>query len=311
MLTIEQNENLLQLLKRARSAESFEKPYWFILDLALGNTNNVYVDGQSQSLQSSSLVDFSTSMGYQFLKNEKISYSLGYTLNYEYPVEVGVLKFFNHILTTTARFVEQNFSAGVSPSIQVQNWNNIDSIQKNGVSLNMAYQVFTAEFGVDLSFYNKTALDSVYSYVEGSEYLLRPHYDFWSQNLYTQLAIFVGSDLSRDIQYSDGAVLPLNQAYVGVNVKNVWSYDEKNFLQTSFSFNRRNFKNHSQPVDKERVDQELALNLKYSHYILPKLFIYATIDHVGNQSTLGAGDVRDKNYKTSVLSLGINWDVFE
>lgn len=306
-----QREAIVGLLKSARRAESFETPYWLNFDVATGMTDNVYVDGSSLSLQPSSLTNVAASGGYQFLKNQKLSYSLGYAFTSESPQVADSPQFANHTLSGAVRFEDQKFLFTVTPILQLQSWNNSPALKKSGLSATAVYQGSDAEYGTEVSFYDKAVIDPDYNYLEGGEFLLRPFYGFWTENFYAQIAMPVGSDLSRDIQYADASVLPLNQNYLGLNLKSVWSIDQKNILQSGLSVMKRNFKNPAQPSGKERVDQELAVMLKYSYYILPKFFIYATIDIVSNQSTLGSGDVRDKNYKTNTLSVGLNWDVFE
>lgn len=307
----EQREAIVGLLKRARRAESFETPYWLNFDVATGMTDNVYVDGSSQSLQPSSLTHVAALGGYQFLKNQKLSYSLGYAFTNESPQAADSPQFANHTVSGGVRFENQKFLFTLMPMLQLQSWNNSPALKKAGLRSTLVFQRTESEVGTEASFYDKAVIDPDYNYLEGGEFLLRPFYGFWTENLYAQFSMSIGSDLSRDIQYSDGSVLPLNQNYFGLNLKTAWSIDRKNILQSGLSIFKRNFKNPAQPSGKERVDQELALALKYSYYILPKLSIYATIDVVSNQSTLGSGDVRDKNYKTNTLSVGLNWDVFE
>lgn len=311
MVESDQRQAIVGLLKRARRAESFETPYWMNLDVATGMTDNVYVDGSSQALQASSLTQIAASVGYQFLKNQKLSYNLGYAFTNESPQAADSPQFANHTLSGAVRFEHQKLLFTATPMIQLQSWNNSSALKKTGLSATAGYQDSHAEYGTEASFYDKEVLDSEYNYLEGGEFLLRPYYGRWTENLYVQFSMPIGSDLSRDIQYSDGSVLPLNQNYFGLNLKAFWSFDKSNFLQSGLSVVQRKFKNPAQPSGKERVDQELAVMVKYNYYILPKLFIYATIDSVSNQSTLGSGDVRDKNYKTNTLSVGLNWDVFE
>lgn len=306
-----QRDSLVGLLRRARSTESFEKPYWLSLDVATGMIDNAYVDGSSQTLQASSLTQIATSFGYQFAKNQRLSYSLGYSFTNESLQVADSPQFASHSVTGVVRYEVKKFLYTLTPLLQLQSWNSSPALKKTGFSSSAAYQESDSEYGAEASFYDKAVLDSDYSYLEGGEFLFRPYYGIWTGNFYGQVDLLIGSDLSRDIQYADSSVLPLNQKYLGVNLKTVWSFDKKNFLQSGLSIMQRNYKNRAQPSGKERVDQELAINLKYSHYILPKFFIYATIDLVSNQSTLGTGDVRDKNYRTNALSVGVNWDVFE
>lgn len=306
-----QRDSLIGLLRRARSTENFEKPYWLRFDVATGMTDNAYVDGSSQALQTSSLTQMAASFGYQFEKNQKLSYSLGYSFTNESLQAADSPQFANHSVSGVVRYEDQKFLYTVTPLLQMQSLNSSPAVKKAGLSSAAAYQGTDSEYGIEASYYDKAVIDSNYSYLEGGEFLFRPYFGIWTESFYGQVALPIGSDLSRDIQYSDTSVLPLSQHYLGINLKASWSFNKKNFLQSGFLIMQRNYKNRAQPSGKERVDQELAINLKYSYYILPKFFIYATIDHVSNQSTLGPGDVRDKNYRTNTLSVGLNWDVFE
>ena len=195
--------------------------------------------------------------------------------------------------------------------LQQQSFNNQGVLQRTGLTLGAGYQGTEFQYGIAADVTTKTPTDSAYEYLKGEEIVFRPYYGFWTDSFYLQLGISAGVDDVEDITYADGSLLPLNQNYTGLGVRTLWQINKSHLLGGSVAFTQRNFKNASLPTGAKRTDSEMQMQLKYSYYFLPKFSVNATIEHISNSSTLGEGDVRDKNYKVDNIGLGFIWDVFE
>jgi hypothetical protein len=93
-------------------------------------------------------------------------------------------------------------------------------------------------------------------------------------------------------------------------MKSLWRLSSQSSVFFNLNYYQRNYVNNALPEDKVRKDEELDASLKYAYSLWPKFSIYGLGEYVVNTSTLGEGDVRNKNYNSLILSLGLNWDVF-
>lgn len=310
-LTTDKKNTVIDLVKKSRSEESLNNNLWSNLDLALGQTDNVYVDGASIIPISSQVQRINLNSGYHFLKNNSLSYKINYGFNYENYTAASELKYFHHTLGFSLNYTVQSYEIKVAPYFQIQNWNNSQVLTKQGIQNRIALQEAEHEYGVELDFVSKKSSSAENEYLTGSEISLRPFWGAWSNEYYQQISILFYQDNVSDIQYDDGSTLPLKQNAFGLNLKSTWYLNKKNLISAEATYTQKNFTNTSQPLDKKRSDQELSLQFKYNYNILPELSVYAILEHNTNSSSLGSGDVRDKNYRINFFGLGLYWDIFE
>jgi hypothetical protein len=310
-LETEQQEMVKDFLRRTRKGESLTKNYGLALDAAVVSTSNVYLDGDSQTLIPSSVIKMNADFSYRFFKDEPLSVFTVYNLNAEEPLAAPELKILYHTLSTGADFQTGSLQLSGKLFFQQQNWNSQSVVQRTGITLGAEMQTTDTQYGAALDLVAKNPTQASYGYLKGEEFAIKPYYGFWTESLFMQFAVTAGIDNVADILYADGTLLPLNQNFSGISARTVWEINKSHLLSGGLAFTQRSFKTASLPSGKKRTDTEIQLQARYMYYFLPNLSLNVTIESITNNSTLGAGDVRDKNYKVNNIGVGLTWDVFE
>lgn len=310
LLSAEDRKSAEEILKKIRREEWENRPYWLSVDMAYGSAHNIYLDGKSLSPLSSSLLRSSVGTGYHFHQGRIFSQKLGYILNYEDPQQAPELKTLTHTLQAPLIYEKPSLDLNLTPFFQHQSWGGVLASTKTGLLLKSAWTWSSVEAGVDTDVsWQKGGPE--FSYLSGTSSSLRPYFGAWGQSVYVQIYWLEGLDGTQDIVYSDGTRLPLQHSYQGVGLKTIWKIADSASLVLGLNSTDRAYKNLALAGNKERRDRELSASLKLNYYWTPALIVYASYELTDNSSTLGAGDVRDKNYEATAASVGLSWEVFQ
>lgn len=286
-------------------------PYWVYVDFAYGSADNVFMDGRSLTPLTSPLVRAQLEAGYHFNKNRTWSEKLVYAYNNESLSEATEMGTQSHMLLSSLLYQGSAWTASVTPYFQNDVWASTTVGQKTGASTEVAYAFGKPNtIGMEVRGESQQAKTETYSYLTGTSYFLRPYYETGFKYFAIQFQWLMGADGTQDIVYSDGSRLPLTQTYQGPGMRMQWSPTEKTLLGLSLSRIERVYKNISLPESKKRSDQELNGALKFMYSFSSQWRAYALVEYIANKSTLGAGDVRDKNYSATTSTIGMSWDVF-
>ena len=307
-LAVAQKTQLVELLEKARQEAKEKSALWATIEAAYGMTNNVYVDGQSVSPVSSAVAKLNLGVGYNFNSDQIFSEKISYTLNYELPVAARDLKTLSHTLQGNLTYQERVLKLIISPYYVLQNWNDIIVSDKTGLNAKAALISENTELAIEVDASTQKSKQSTLPYLNVQSLFVRPLYSLWSKQLYAQFFFLYGQENSEDIVYGDGSRLPLSQDYYGAGLKVLWRIDPESVISGGLNLTERRYKNVSLPGQKKRQDQEKTAFIKYSYNLTSNLSIYAGGDFAVNTSTLNETDVRDKNFKTDLFSVGLIWD---
>lgn len=310
VLTVEDRSTVQELLKKVRYREFGYKPYWLALDVSYGAGNNIYIDGRSVDPVASSLTRAFLGAGYHFDQEKMWSEKIGYFLAYENPQAAPELQTLTHALQASLLYRTMNISASLTPYLQLQSWASSNVSNKAGLAWKNAFVGETFEGGLDLDTASQSAMNDSVRYLSGPSSFLRPYVGWWGKTLYAQVYWLTGFDGIQDIVYSDGARLPLTHTYQGPGFHLVWKPEDRWTGILNLSLLQRSYQNISLPAGSARKDQERDISLRVSYAVKPKLWAYTQAEYTTNESTLGETDVRDKNFNITVISLGLNWEVF-
>jgi hypothetical protein len=309
-LASEDRTTVQELLKKVRYREVESKPYWTLLDVSYGSNSNVYLDGKSVAPVSSAMTRAFLGAGYHFHQERTWSEKLGYFLAYENPQEAPELQTLTHTLQAPLLYQTANVSSSLTPYLQLQAWASTNVSNKVGLTWKNAYIGEDLEGGLDLDTASQSSMNESFRYLSGPSSSLRPYAGWWGKNWYGQIYWLAGFEGMQDIVYGDGSRLPLTHTYQGPGLRLVWKpWDTLNGIFNLGSV-QRSYRNVSLPAATNRKDQEVDASLRLSYAVTPKLWVYALAEYATNDSTLGAADVRDKNFNFTAISLGVNWEAF-
>ncbi len=294
------------LLNRTLQAGPY--PYWVTGEASAGYNSNVFSDGKSISGMASFLLRSNLSAGYHFQQARPLSFQLAYLLNYDDPTMATELRTLSQ--TIQSPVLLEKLSLRIIPYHQWQTWAGVPVSQKNGVALKFSQTFEKWDGGFDADCAAMTSLNSGYSYLQGSSFSLKPYLGFWGLSVYLQLNYFYGNDGTQDIVYGDGSLLPLQHSFQGPGLRVIWRPAQNMATFLNLSSIQKSFRTLSLPAAKARSDREFLMSLKHSYWLTPKFSVYGLAEYTANTSTLGSGDVRDKNYEIFALMTGFIWDVF-
>jgi hypothetical protein len=200
--------------------------------------------------------------------------------------------------------------AALRPYLQRVDWNSTLAAQKVGALLKLTYTQDPWDFTFEVDHSEQKSLNADYSYLQGPATSFRPVVGWWDRNIYAQAYWVLGSDGAADIVYSDGSLLPLSHSYQGPGLKLVWRPSDEWAAIWTYSSLQKNYSNSALPGSKIRKDTETGSSLKVLYSFTPRFSVYGLGEWTSNASTLGADDVRDKNYQVLVWTGGLSWDVF-
>jgi hypothetical protein len=297
-----------ELLVQARREESL--PYWTFFESGVGWTSNAYDDGRSVSSVQSPLLRAAAGFGYHFLQGRKFSFKAGYLLTYEYPTAAYQLRTLVH--TIQAPLIQRlgGFELVVTPFFQEQVWNGEVASDKTGVTARVSTMRERFELGGEGEIDSQHSRSSLYQYLRGTSYDLKPYVAFWGNVSYVQVYWLFGQDGTNDIVYPDQSVLPLRNSYQGPGIRLIVRLDDAASLQVGMVFLQKDYRNPELPFDKARNDREMDSFAKYRRRINRNLSGFGLLEFVSNSSSLGTGDVRDKNYDITTILAGLTVDVF-
>jgi tetratricopeptide (TPR) repeat protein len=309
-LAVGDRATVQDLLKKVRYQEFENKTYWASMDVSYGSSNNIYADGKSVAPVSSPLARAFLGIGYHFNAEKAWSVKAGYFLAYENPQDAPDLQTLTHTLQTPLLYQTANISSSLTPYLQLQSWASTNVSDKAGLAGKYTLTGETFEGGVDLDIASQSSMIDSVRYLSGPSSSLRPYAGWWGKAWYGQIYWLTGFEGMQDIVYADGARLPLTHNYQGPGAKVVWKPADSLVGVLNLSSLQRNYRNVSLPAGTARRDQEMDVSLRVSYALNPKIWIYTLAEFINNDSTLGASDVRDKNFNVTVVTLGLNWEAF-
>lgn len=306
----EGRRTVLEILRQLREDEKKQASASLYADLSYGTTNNVFLEGRSIRPISSQLLRIGLGGSYGFEWNPTWSQRIGYSFDYEAPQSAPELRTQSHMLQIPVILESSPLQISLIPYVQEQIWNQSSVSRKWAGLLQNTYRNSKFEAGLDLEYFSQQALSSQYSYLGSSSYSARVYYSFRSGGFSAQIYWLLGQDGLQDITYGDGAVLPLRNQYQGPGARVNWQLARTWLLHFNMFMLNRNYSTAALPGEKLRRDQEIGASAKFSYLTSSQWKAYVLAEYNPNSSTLGAGDVRDKNYTNSSILVGLAWEAF-
>lgn len=305
------NEDHRGLARRLlESVRRQQDPYWLILEASYGSADNVYLEGRSLTPIKSELMRAGLEAGYQFYKGPLWSQKGVYVYNNETPSTVSDLRTQSHSLMFPLLYQGSRLGVVLDPFFQIRVWDQTSVSEKVGAVLDVAQEWRESSVGLEVRGESQNARTALYNYLSGSSYFVRPYYEWGEKYFSAQIHWLFGFDGTQDIVYTDGSRLPLTQSYQGPGIRLSWSPSRRWDFGLYWSHLRRAYVHVALPGEKKRSDTETEVSLKIAYAVSSEWGVYGLLESVINNSSLGDGEVRDKNYKATTSSVGMNWRVF-
>lgn len=278
------------------------------LDVSAGNNSNVYADGDSaEGLES---VEYRMSAGgnYQWGLGEGSFLRAGYTFFRSSFTDAPELDSNTHNVRLSYLSVKDKKSFELTPYYQLQSWDGVNVSKRLGLISLYSLGFDSGEMGILGDVSRRSSMDQDYSYLDSSNLIARAYVNWLSAKFLFELNASAGHDGTQDIDYSDGGRLPLKHYFYGPGFRMIYRPNDIWAITGFGSYLLREYENEAVPGEKNRSDQELSYSVRLNYYFIPSASVYLQYEGIDNSSSLGAGDVRDKNYNVNTQSIGLTWE---
>jgi tetratricopeptide (TPR) repeat protein len=284
------------------------RPIHLFLDVSAGNNSNVYADGDSAEPLESVEYRISAGGNYQWGLGEGNFLRAGYTFFRNSFKEAPELESNTHNVRLSYLSVKDKNSFELTPYYQLQSWDGVNVSNRLGLISLYSLGFDSGEMGILGDVSRRSSTDQDYSYLDSTSLIARTFVNWISSNFLFELNASVGHDGTQDIDYSDGGRLPLRHYFYGPGFRMIYRPNDTFVVTGLASYLLREYENEAVPGEKNRSDQELSYSVRLNYYFIPSASVYLQYEGIDNSSSLGAEDVRDKNYNVNTQSIGLTWE---
>lgn len=284
------------------------RPIHLFLDVSAGNNSNVYADGDSAEPLESAEYRISAGGNYQWGLGEGNFLRAGYTYFRNSFKEASELESNTHNVRLSYLTVKDKHSFELTPYYQLQNWDGVNVSNRLGIISLYSLRFNSGEAGILGDVSRRSSTDQDYSYLDSTSLIARAFVNWVSSKFLFELNASAGHDGTQDIDYSDGGRLPLRHYFYGPGFRMIYRPNDTFVVTGIGSYLLREYENEAVPGEKSRSDQELSYSVRLNYYFIPSASVYLQYEGINNSSSLGAGDVRDKNYNVNTQSIGLTWE---
>lgn len=308
-LSVENKADISILLRKSKMETPEAKPLWLFLDLSYGTTSNVYFEGKNLAPLSSPVLKYGVGVGYHLDPEQTWSSKISYNYNKDEYLAAPSMNTSTHNLQTTMHFEKNNLDASAGPYVQADYWESSKVSEKIGGIFKMNYTGNYYDGGLSYDDSYQKSTNSNYTYLSGRTNLFKIFFGAWLEKTYYQINYQAGYDGTQDIIYTDGSVLPLQHSSSGTGFKFLTKISKALSFVINLNIIQKKYKNVSLPSNKERSDTETNLFFKLNYSLHPTLQLFTSLEFLTNKSSLGATDLKDKNFDSQSFYLGFTWDI--
>ncbi len=298
-----------EFIKQISKGEENFSTIGLTADLAGGFVSNYYGDGYIYSPLSVPTTHLALSPIVRFLQNPSYAAGFRYAFSWDEFITYEQARFFNHGAGLYATYLHGPWFFGLYPKMGYQQIGSDPFVFRPEIKARVERSFGSLDLGISYEYDDTNPQSNAYKYLAGNsqEREIYVSYDFG--DIDSTLSVFHNDDNSGDVRYSNGSRLPLAHFETGFGSGITWSLGQLLTIEVHQRYAIRNYKQTDLPKGIGRRDENSSFGLRIGHDLRDNLEVYASSDWVFNRSTLGAGDVLDKNYSQFFILGGVKWDV--
>jgi hypothetical protein len=286
-----------------------ELPYWLFLDVAGGYDSNIFGDAKGETSLSEPLISVDLGAGYDHTALDPLFFRVSYYFSWNEVIDESSLRFLRNSIYGQMAWNQDDWLFELRPAFRYEILGTKSFLTKPGIGAVVQKRFSSHRVGLRYDYTRNISPSSTYSYAEGDVHVGSLYWRYARSSWMVELAGTAFKEEIGDLLLSTGT-LPLAQLSLGPRLQLSWSFAESWFVRVATSYLFRDYENRAQPADLAREDHQWNLNLRLSRRLHSGLSVFLSGFVVVNDSTLGSGSVRDRNYTEFIVSGGLSWDAF-
>jgi len=303
----EDSHYLLQQIEKGDSPKSL--PYWLYLDVAGEYDSNIFGDAQGEPSLSEPLFSVDLGAGYQHTALDPLFFRVSYYLSWDEVIDYSSLRFLRNSIYGQMTWDQHDWLLEIRPSFRYEILGTESFLAKPGIGASVQKRFTGHRVGLRYDYTRNLSPSSTYRYLEGDVHAGSLYWNYARSRWLVEVAATAFKEEIGDLLLSTGT-LPLAQLSLGPRLQLSWAFADSWALQAATSYLFRDYENPAQPGDLPRDDEQWNLSLRLSRRLHSGLGVFLSSSVVVNDSTLGPGSVRDRNYTEFIVSGGLSWDAF-
>lgn len=285
-----------------------QKNWWLWFDVAGGFNSNYYESGNTSPQTSSMTSAFSLGTGYRFFDDRQWFLHLSYIGTHQNAYSIKDSQYLTHLFQLPFGYKTRQWQTSLTPTYEKQYLASDAFLTKAGASFLAEKFINSLGIGLRYDFNQSSAANSFYNYLDGDLSMARLFVNYDFGRFYINFYYSHFEEKIGDLVYSDGT-LPLGDAgsgpgfFVSWDVSSIWQ------VSLSGSYLTKSYTRLSSPGNKKREDQQASALLNVSYFVNNDAQVYLSQEVVNNTSTLGSGDIQDKNFQKYNTLIGLRWTV--
>ena len=284
-------------------------PYWLFLDVAGEYDSNIFGDAEGEPSLSEPLISVDLGAGYHHTALDPFFFRISYYFSWNEVIDDSSLRFLRNSIYGQIAWDQHDWLLEIRPGFRYEILGTESFLAKPGIGAAVQKRFSRHRVGLRYDYTRNLAPSSTYSYLEGDVHAGSLYWRYARSRWLAEVAATAFKEEIGDLLLSTGT-LPLAQLSLGPRLHFSWSFAESWSLQAATSYLFRDYENPAQPDDLSRDDQQWNLSFRLSRRLCSGLGVFLSSSVVVNDSTLGSGSVRDRNYTEFIVSGGLSWDAF-
>jgi hypothetical protein len=277
------------------------------LDVAGEYDSNIFGDAGGEPSVSAPLVSVDLGAGYQHTVIDPLVFRISYRLSWDEVIDHSSLRFLLNSIYGQINWNRRGWLLEIRPGFRHEILGTESFLAKPGIGALVQKRFSRHRIGVRYDYTRNFAPSSRYHYLEGDIQAGSLYWGYAHSRWLLELSAMAFNEEIGDLLLSNGT-LPLAQLTLGPRLHLSWSFAESWSLRAATSYLFRDYDNLAQPDDRSRDDQQWNLSLRLSRRLGSGLGAFLSCSVVVNDSTLGPGSVRDRDYTQFLISGGLSWD---
>jgi tetratricopeptide (TPR) repeat protein len=269
-----------------------DHPYWLFLDVA----------GEP-------LISVDLGAGYHHTALEPLLFRISYYFSWNEVIDHSSLRFLRNSIYGQMTWDQQGWLLEIRPGFRHEILGTESFLAKPGIGAVVQKRLSRHRVGLRYDYTRNFSHSSTFSYLEGDIHAGSLYWRYDRSRWLVEVSAMAFKEGIGDLLLSTGT-LPLAQLSLGPRLHLSWSFAKSWSLQAATSYLFRDYENPAQPGNLSRDDHQWNLSLRLSRRIHSGLGVFLSSSVVVNDSTLGSGSVRDRDYTQFIISGGLSWDAF-
>ena len=286
-----------------------ELPYWLFVDVAGEYDSNVFGDAEGDPSLSEPLISVDLGAGYRHTSLDPLLFRISYYFSWNEVIDDSSLRFLRNSIYGQMAWDQHGWLLEIRPGFRHEILGTDSFLAKPGIGAVVQKRLSRHRVGLRYDYTRNFAPSSTYDYLEGDVHAGSLYWRYARSRWLVEVAATAFREGIGDLLLSTGT-LPLAQLSLGPRLHLSWSFAEAWSLQAATSYLFRDYENRAQPDNLSREDHQWNLSLRLSRRIRSGLGVFLSSSVVVNDSTLGSGSVRDRDYTQFIISGGLSWDAF-